>query len=159
MGFVEFIKDAGERAMQADAIRTKIEAELPNAFGDLRVELRDGVVSLFGVCDDTPTREKAVLIAGNVSGVGRVNFDGITVRKPTADVEFYTIVKGDNLSKIAKKFYGDAGKYPLIFEANKGIIKNASLIYPGQVIRIPQLDGTGDKPVADKKRTMDEKRM
>ena len=55
-------------------------------------------------------------------------------------VPSYTIVSGDSLSKIAKRYYGDAMKYPLIFEANREVIKNPDLIYPGQQIRIPKLD-------------------
>jgi nucleoid-associated protein YgaU len=35
--------------------------------------------------------------------------------------------------------YGDAMKYPVIFEANKPMLKDADLIYPGQVLRIPEL--------------------
>ncbi len=49
----------------------------------------------------------------------------------------YTVVKGDCLWNIAKKFYGSGTKYTLIYNANKGIIKNPSLIYPGQVLTIP----------------------
>lgn len=49
----------------------------------------------------------------------------------------YTVVKGDCLWNIAKKFYGDGTKYTVIYDANKGIIKNPSLIYPGQVLTIP----------------------
>lgn len=49
----------------------------------------------------------------------------------------YTVVKGDCLWNIAKKFYGKGSKYTLIYNANKGIIKNPSLIYPGQVLTIP----------------------
>ena len=52
--------------------------------------------------------------------------------------KFYTVEKGDTLSKIAKEFYGDASKYPVIFEANTPMLKDADLIYPGQVLRIPQ---------------------
>ena len=47
-------------------------------------------------------------------------------------------MKGDNLSKIAKKFYGDANQYNKIFEANREVIKDPNLIYPGQKIRIPK---------------------
>ena len=50
------------------------------------------------------------------------------------------VKKGDSLSKIAKSHYGDAMKYPVIFEANKEIIKDPNLIYPGQVLRIPALE-------------------
>lgn len=49
----------------------------------------------------------------------------------------YTVVKGDSLSKIAKQFYGDAKRWSKIFEANKDIIKDPDLIYPGQVLKIP----------------------
>ena len=59
------------------------------------------------------------------------------IREDNAE-NYYTIVKGDNLSKIAKKFYGDANKYKVIFDANREVIKDANLIYPGQKIRIPK---------------------
>lgn len=51
---------------------------------------------------------------------------------------FYTVVKGDTLSGISKEQYGDAMRYPEIFEANKPMLKDPDLIYPGQVLRIPQ---------------------
>jgi nucleoid-associated protein YgaU len=50
----------------------------------------------------------------------------------------YTVVKGDTLSKIAKRFYGNAGDWKRIYEANKDSIKNPDLIYPGQTFRIPE---------------------
>jgi len=49
----------------------------------------------------------------------------------------YTVVRGDTLSHIAKRYYGNAGRWPEIFEANKDKIKNPNLIYPGQVLVIP----------------------
>jgi nucleoid-associated protein YgaU len=49
----------------------------------------------------------------------------------------YTVVKGDSLSKIAKRFYGDAQQWQKIYEANRDQIKNPDLIYPGQTFRIP----------------------
>ena len=49
----------------------------------------------------------------------------------------YTVVAGDNLSKIAKRFYGDANQWKRIFEANRDIIKNPDLIHPGQTLKIP----------------------
>jgi nucleoid-associated protein YgaU len=83
--------------------------------------------------------QKAVLLAGNVQGVGEVNVDGLTVATGEEDVavDYYIIKKGDTLSKIAKEFYGDANQYPTIFEANREVIRDADLIYPGQKIRIP----------------------
>jgi LysM repeat protein len=50
----------------------------------------------------------------------------------------YTVVKGDCLWNIAKKFYGKGSLYTKIYNANKDKIKNPSLIYPGQVLTIPK---------------------
>jgi nucleoid-associated protein YgaU len=44
---------------------------------------------------------------------------------------------GDTLSKIAREFYGDANAYMRIFEANRPMLKDPDLIYPGQALRIP----------------------
>lgn len=50
----------------------------------------------------------------------------------------YTVVSGDNLSKISRKMYGDASKWKKIYDANKSVIgKNPNIIYPGQVYSIP----------------------
>lgn len=49
----------------------------------------------------------------------------------------HTVAKGESLSKIAKQYYGDAKQWKKIFEANKDTIKNPDLIFPGQVIKVP----------------------
>lgn len=50
----------------------------------------------------------------------------------------YTVVRGDCLWNIAKRFYGDGAKYIIIYHANKEIIgENPNRIYPGQVLTIP----------------------
>ena len=51
----------------------------------------------------------------------------------------YVVVRGDSLSKIAKREYGDASLWPRIFEANKDQIKDPDLIHPGQKLRIPDV--------------------
>ena len=59
---------------------------------------------------------------------------------PTATTgaeQTYTVVSGDSLSKIAKRYYGDANQWPRIHEANRDQIKNPDLIHPGQKLRIP----------------------
>jgi nucleoid-associated protein YgaU len=50
----------------------------------------------------------------------------------------YTVVKGDSLSKIAKREYGNANAWRRIFDANRDQITDPDLIHPGQVLRIPQ---------------------
>ena len=52
-------------------------------------------------------------------------------------IRYYTVVKGDSLSKIAEREYGDANRWREIYEANRASIKNPNLIYPGQKLRIP----------------------
>lgn len=54
-----------------------------------------------------------------------------------AQEQTYTVAKGDSLSKIAKKVYGDANQWKRIFEANRDQIEDPDLIHPGQVLRIP----------------------
>lgn len=49
----------------------------------------------------------------------------------------YTVVKGDSLSAIAKREYGDANKWHAIYEANRDTIKDPDLIHPGQTLRLP----------------------
>jgi nucleoid-associated protein YgaU len=60
--------------------------------------------------------------------------------KPTGTTghgQTYTVVAGDSLSKIAKRYYGDASKWPRIHEANRDQITNPDLIHPGQQLKIP----------------------
>lgn len=54
-----------------------------------------------------------------------------------AQSQFYTVVKGDTLWKIATETLGDGSRYPEIFEANKPMLTDPDLIYPDQVLRIP----------------------
>jgi len=55
----------------------------------------------------------------------------------TATARTYTVVAGDSLSKIAKREYGDAQAWRRIYEANRDIVKDPDLIYPGQSLKIP----------------------
>jgi nucleoid-associated protein YgaU len=63
----------------------------------------------------------------------------------------YKVQSGDTLEKIAKKFYGKASKWPVIFEANKRLIKEPSRIYPGQEIVIPPLPKEEKREESDSK--------
>ncbi len=51
----------------------------------------------------------------------------------------YTVVSGDCLWNIAKKFYGNGAEYMKIYNANSGVFNGRSpnLIYPGDVLTIP----------------------
>lgn len=57
-----------------------------------------------------------------------------------ASSQTYTVVKGDCLWNIAKRFYGDGSKYTIIYDANRDVVGgNPNLIYPGQVLTIPAI--------------------
>lgn len=64
---------------------------------------------------------------------------GVESSAPSADAgeQSYTVAKGDNLSKIAKHFYGNANDWHRIFDANRDQLSNPDLIKPGQVLKIP----------------------
>lgn len=119
-GLEKYIKDLG------------IEIE------DLDVRYDDGTATITGTAKNQDDRERAILAIGNVEGVGTVQ-DDIKVSDDAAESNMHVVVSGDTLSKIAREYYGDAGKYPVIFEANKPMLKDPDKIYVGQVLRIPEL--------------------
>ncbi|MCU0643338.1 MAG: peptidoglycan-binding protein LysM [bacterium] len=144
MGMFDFLKNVGASVFgigknEAEEIEKLLKADLGNKLTDLKVQFDKGVVTLTGRADSYATKEKAVLLAGNIKGVEKVIDEGLTSPPPVEETEFYTIKKGDSLSKIAKAYYGNAMKYPAIFEANREVIKDPDLIYPGQVLRIPKI--------------------
>lgn len=141
MGLFDFVKDIGEKLFDrkekaAERIKERIETNNPG-MSKVDVKYDDGVVTLSGEAKSREALEKAVLMAGNVKGVEEVKTTGIDLPAANERVEYYTIERGDTLSKIAKRYYGDPMKYPRIFEANREVIKDPDLIYPGQKIRIP----------------------
>lgn len=72
-------------------------------------------------------------------------YAGETLIVPVPMVSSYTVVEGDFLGKIAGYgvVYGDRGMWPQLYEANRGIISDPNLIYPGQVLTVPR---TGSRP-------------
>ena len=131
-------QDAANRAAGA-AISTYIGTQGLSVSGlDVSFDGATSAVTVAGVAPDQATREKVLLCCGNVAGVVAVN-DMMTVDAPQDESQWHTVVSGDNLSKIAKSFYGDANKYPVIFEANKPMLTHPDKIYPGQMLRIPPL--------------------
>ena len=103
---------------------------------DVKFDGASSTVTVSGVAPDQATKEKILLCCGNVAGVAKVN-DDLSVAQPEDEARFYTVVKGDTLSKIAKEHYGNANEYPRIFEANRPMLTHPDKIYPGQTLRIP----------------------
>lgn len=143
MGLFDFLSNVGSDIFGGDdeveKITELINTELGDKVKDLKVEFDDGQVTLYGSCDTQETKEKAILLAGNLKGVEKINDTYLSSPPAVEPFDFYTIKSGDSLSKIAKVYYRDAMKYPVLFEANREIIKNPDLIYPGQVIRVPKI--------------------
>ena len=115
------------RAMNLDATALTVKFDGASA-----------TVTVMGVAPDQQTREKIVLCCGNVSGVSHVD-DQMSVLETYDESRWYTVVRGDTLSKISKEFYGDANKYMKIFEANKPMLSHPDKIYPGQMLRLPPI--------------------
>lgn len=154
MGLFSFIKNAGAKVFGIGKTTEEEAAEKANklvdavnalelSVADLAISVDDDKATVTGEATDLATKEKVVLVVGNTEGIATVE-DNMTVAEVEEIAEeemaqFHTVVSGDTLGKIAKTFYGDAMKYPVIFEANKPMLKHPDKIYPGQVLRIPPL--------------------
>jgi len=120
----------------------------------LNVTFNDGTARVSGTVTNRATKERVILAIGNVEGVSQVR-DAIKVtapRKATSNTKaararrkqvaaaqtMHTVKSGDSLSAIAKKYLGDANRYPEIFKANQPMLTDPNMIYPGQVLRIPR---------------------
>jgi nucleoid-associated protein YgaU len=167
MGLFDFVRDAGEKIFGKDddqkqqpsarpaaapagappktgptwdELREKALTQLltKHGFGisGLVVDVAGERVTVSGKVATQEMREKVVLVLGNTAGIGQVD-DRLEVERKEPEAQFYTVKSGDTLSKIAKQYYGNANKYPTIFEANRPMLQNPDQIYPGQVLRIP----------------------
>jgi nucleoid-associated protein YgaU len=169
MGLFNFIANAGDKIFGGDTLdENKIRDHILALGLKLKpfavvAHQKEKMVSLIGWTETLQDKEKAILAAGNIKGVEKVD-DRIKIGVPPAAAKvaaaapspaaaeeapepdeaeqpasrFYTVQSGDTLSKIAREFYGSASKYPVIFEANKPMLENPDRIYPGQVLRIPE---------------------
>ncbi len=145
MGIFSFLSNSGKKTIDSTADNAVNASKLVNniqSYGfdvtDLDIEIDGETAKVWGVAANQATREKVLLAIGNTKGIASVD-DKMTTAVPEPEAKFYTVVSGDSLSKIAKKQYNDAMKYNEIFEANKPMLKDVNKIYPGQVLRIPNL--------------------
>lgn len=149
MGLINFIKEAGGKLFGQDEkeaanheLNANVLSKHVNALGfdveSLSISVDDDKVSVYGKVQNQEDAEKVALALGNVKGVSKVD-NHLKVEKPAPEAKYHTVQKGDSLSKISKEVYGDPMKYKTIFEANKPMLKDPDLIYPGQVLRIPPL--------------------
>ena len=157
MGLFSFVKDAGKKIFGDDKpTETPRGTERPLEevraqslpiqitktgipVEDLSIECEGSTARIAGRVKTQAEKEKLVLACGNVLGIDRVE-ESLEVGSPEPEATFYTVQRGDTLSKIAKQHYGAASKYPVIFEANRPMLEDPDKIYPGQVLRIPPLE-------------------
>ncbi|GLR50707.1 peptidoglycan-binding protein LysM [Shinella yambaruensis] len=168
MGLFSFIKTAGKKlgiggddeAPEAAAVKKELDS-FDLGTQNVEVSVEGDKCVLKGVVADQTAFEKAVIAVGNTLGISRVEAADLKVvpadsgLKPgqadmTALVEaaapaqaptLYTVKKGDNLWKIAESHYGKGkgARHMLIFDANRPMLSHPDKIYPGQVLRIPDL--------------------
>lgn len=141
MGLFDFVKEAGKMIgigddeLDADKLKSAVtEAGLDDSGIEVNVDGDKAIVT--GHVSSQEEMEKIVLAIGNNKGVASVE-SLIEVESSEPPAVFYTVKSGDTLSQIAKTQYGNAGKYPAIFAANKPMLSDPDKIYPGQVLRIP----------------------
>jgi len=144
MGIWEFVKSAGrkigigskEKAPAAEDLKAELESHNLGT-QDLKIEVVGDKAVITGNVADQTVLEKAIVAVGNTLGISKVES---TVEVPDAkDPVFHTVKKGDTLWAISAEVYGNGAKYKEIFEANKPMLSHPDKIYPGQVLRIPDL--------------------
>lgn len=154
MGLFSFLKGAGKKTTATSTSKASdtdnsadLAKELRDSIKDLGLDIKylsiqvnDDKVTISGTAGTQEDKEKAILAVGNVHGIATVQDNMDVEGGQASEPQFYEVKSGDSLSKIAKQFYGDAMKYPVIFEANKPMLKDPNLIYPGQSLRIPPLE-------------------
>jgi LysM repeat protein len=148
MSLISFLKDAGEKLIDlltpGNANAGEQLKEHIAKFGldnpGIQATVEGETVTLKGEVADQATKDKIVMAAGNIAGISGVD-DQLTVATGApaeAPSTFVRVEKGDTLSAISKRVYGDANKYQKIFEANKPMLSHPDKIYPGQTLRIPK---------------------
>ncbi len=144
MGIWDFVKSAGrkigigseEEAPAAEDLKAELESHKLGT-EDLKIEVVGDKAVITGNVADQSILEKAIVAVGNTLGISKVES---TVEVPDAvEPKFHTVKKGDTLWAISAEVYGNGSKYEIIFEANKPMLSHPDKIYPGQVLRIPDL--------------------
>jgi nucleoid-associated protein YgaU len=162
MGIFDSIKKAlGGSKPEADT--TVAPSQLLREAGidtsGLKLSFSPGSIAVAGTVSSDAEREKIIEVLSGIDGISSVQDNMVIATAPEpepvpepAPVEAeeaapaetggrtYTVQSGDSLWKIAEEMYGNGSKYMKIFEANKDLLDNPDKIFPGQELKIPELD-------------------
>lgn len=116
-----------------------IKAARSSGIQSLQVREQENVLYIDGLAPTQEIKQKLWDIYGKIDPNYRsadvVMNVAVAEKIPAPAMEEYEVVKGDNLSRIGKR-YGVGWKE--IYEANKNLIKDPDLIHPGWKLKIPQ---------------------
>lgn len=105
---------------------------------ELSILVEGKTVNVSGSVKDQETREKLILLLGNVQGIAEVK-ESILVDEASEESHFYTVSGVDSLESISERLFGNPDKGQEILTANLPLIKGEKDLYPGLVLRIPSL--------------------
>ncbi len=101
------------------------------------VEETDGKLRIGGTANTQYEKDR---LWDTIKEIGGESPSDLMADIKVATTDYYhkhTVARGDTLGKIAKKYYGKAGAYMHIFNANTDQLKNPDMIHPDQVLTIP----------------------
>lgn len=140
-----FVKEAGEKLIgfldadgssSEEALKEHIKRE---GLGSPAISalIEGDKVVLKGEVVSQEECEKIVLVTGNVQGVASVDSELVVSGPAGPASQFMTVQRGDTLSTVAKRAYGNP-MYKRLFEANQPMLRDPNKIYPGQSLRAPE---------------------
>lgn len=148
MAIIHFVRDAGENLIKrskdghvlgTDALQQRLR-QMGLHIKDLDISIKDELATVTGEVRNLGEREKAIIIIGNVKGIARVKDCFSPGLEGGASPYFHTVVRGESLADIALQHYGDAEMIDQILVANYPVITQATVLYPGQKLRVPPLN-------------------
>lgn len=102
--------------------------------GDLSITEKEGILYINGTTS-TSVKDRIWAIYDEIDPDMRSGDLVLDIKEDESKENVYEVKSGDSLSKIAKHYPGLT--WQKIYEANKDIIKDPNVIYPGQKLKIP----------------------